>query len=236
MKNGNVVVKRTVILNLIQDLQRLPLRLLNSIYGGFQIKFGMTPLFDTPLPALRASSPLRARGSSPWRGKVCEARIRGERAFTLIELLVVVLIIGILAAVAVPQYQKAVGKARLAEVKSIVPTYLNAIHLTYLETGEKNPHNNTLSIDLPSSKNWHIDINECVAANGVYGCSILCYGKNNLSGIYIIFEEKDYFIATNATDISNTDRWHCSDDNDGALCRNLGFTQYDEGEDIYLEP
>ncbi len=59
-----------------------------------------------------------------------------KNAFTLIELLVVVLIIGILAAIALPQYQKAVKKAKYAKMLSWVKTVADAEKLYYLNHGE----------------------------------------------------------------------------------------------------
>ena len=54
------------------------------------------------------------------------------RGFTLIELLVVVLIIGILASVAVPQYTKAVEKSRTAGVIQKVKSLQNAVDMYLL--------------------------------------------------------------------------------------------------------
>lgn len=56
-----------------------------------------------------------------------------NQAFTLIELLVVVLIIGILAAVAIPQYERAVERARISEIWTTLSALEKAYQAARLE-------------------------------------------------------------------------------------------------------
>ena len=74
-----------------------------------------------------------------------------NRAFTLIELLVVVLIIGILSAIALPQYQKAVEKARLATMLPLLRSVAEAQYVYKLANGQLADKFDELDITLPGN-------------------------------------------------------------------------------------
>lgn len=74
-----------------------------------------------------------------------------NKGFTLIELLVVVMIIGILSAVALPQYKRAVEKSHAAEAMIILKTIAQANHIYYLANGEYASHLDLLDVQVPGS-------------------------------------------------------------------------------------
>ncbi len=69
--------------------------------------------------------------------------------FTLIELLVVILIIGILAVVALPWYQRALEKTRAVEAREILDTVYKAEQMRYLTDGAYANNFNELDVNIP---------------------------------------------------------------------------------------
>ena len=77
------------------------------------------------------------------------ANISRLGGFTLIELLVVVLIIGILAGVALPQYEVSVKKSRLAAAIPLVKTLSDAEELYYNANGVYTGNVSSLDVSMP---------------------------------------------------------------------------------------
>ena len=131
--------------------------------------------------------------------------VKKIEGFTLIELLVVVLIIGILAAVALPQYNKAAVKARAAEAKQMLASLEQAAAVYAISNG-------TNSSNILPDLDWDITSLDCENEDySDYCCSDnFCYNAFFNEGIYIgAISIKDPFYNLNIIHRSDLDVKEC---------------------------
>lgn len=154
-----------------------------------------------------------------------------SNGFTLIELLVVVLIIGILSAVALPQYQGAVDKTRFTELVTVARTLYNAEKAYYMANGVYTSDLTALDVDLPAGaqlRNGTAEGQAYVLPNGNTfrvtttgdSASVRAYNTTTLNNIFVIhfgwgrtFTDGETHCAARTKDAS--DRYN-------KLCKSLG--------------
>ena len=85
-----------------------------------------------------------------------------RKGFTLIELVVVVLIMGILASVAMPQYFKSVEKYRSAEAVDALSAIASAQERYYMKTGTYTEELSQLDVGLSSLSYFTLFVNKAI--------------------------------------------------------------------------
>ena len=154
--------------------------------------------------------------------------------FTLIELLVVVLIIGILSAVALPQYTRAVEKSREAEVVSTFASLSRQMELCVLEFDEQNCDDCILDWDgLPAPPPCNGGVQEpCETKNWTYQCAgqgiveaVRKNGASNSLGKLAASVNAAWAKAHGNSYHLEPNEIGCANGDDGNFCKNLGYTK-----------
>ena len=166
-----------------------------------------------------------------------------NKGFTLIELLVVVLIIGILAAIALPQYQKAVEKSRASEAIMNLNNLRHQQELCRLELGEdeENPCGQG-----PEDNNLFTNANIIISGGADEECTDAICGPStkdftySLDGMAIYatrkpFNTKYYLVTSSYSDDTSFNKILCLNQAESEnWCNKIGFTKK-EG-DFYAQP
>jgi prepilin-type N-terminal cleavage/methylation domain-containing protein len=130
-----------------------------------------------------------------------------KKAFTLIELLVAVLIIGILGAIALPQYRKAVAKSRMSEALSNVTVIAEAQERNYLINSSYTDDMADIDINMPGMTPASLD--EEGPNFKVYKVGNYLYGLTSYGSAVIFYPAQgplEFFIEKINTHSANTYR------------------------------
>ncbi len=160
-----------------------------------------------------------------------------NKAFTLGRLVVVILIVGVLFVFGLSQYQKMVGKARVAETKANLDRLDEEGILHYLETGRA-PTEEDVSYfarNFANAADWEYGMDECCASlNGDIGCSwYATYKKDGLTEIH--YSDSDY--NRTCGDAAVFIGYYCVKGSEGGKagdCEQFGFSITSDNE-IYYE-
>jgi len=135
-----------------------------------------------------------------------------REGFTLIELLVVVLIIGILASVAMPQYFKSVEKSRSAEAINIANALAEAQSRFYMKTGTYGYlSDNDFDVDFANLQYFTV-----TNAGGTDGHTVIVTRNSSAGGGLGAYE---IYLALPFPPGSGARTWDCSPV--GAGCRSM---------------
>ena len=156
------------------------------------------------------------------------AMTRRFGGFTLIELLVVVLIIGILAAIAVPQYEQAVEKARVTEALLVGKNLKNAEELYRMENGTYTDSFEKLGTDLPGGYVLSADGKQISSRkeNQIFFISLL----TDYDRVLVLYSKQGRVLLSFSFDLNTrAPTRHCTSYSDtnyegDKICKGLGTT------------
>ena len=103
------------------------------------------------------------------------------RGFTLIEILIVVIILGILAAIVIPQFSSASTQARRSSLQSTVQTLRSQIALYKLQHGDTLP-----DLTASSGNNWTLLTSTSTYGGQTYGPYMQSVPTNSLNSSSVV--------------------------------------------------
>lgn len=130
-----------------------------------------------------------------------------QKGFTLIELMIVIVVIGILAAIAIPAYQNYIARAQVSEALTFASGYKNQVSDIYWQTGNC-PTLPELGLSSNNINSNYLDTINLTVISG-YQCSVSIKFKSSNVSLGLQGKTLSFSMITD-TNNPSTSIWECN--------------------------